>query len=389
MLDTVVLVMHEGYTIQNPDRFEPSARILTEGSGYMGGRGYMQCKQNPTKSELKAGFYKPRLTLTKRFTNFGTFGLSLKIELSLPKLIYGNNFDELNDSDFDKVLDKLQQRLKSMDVLVFKHVLANTLISSVHYSKNIPITDGRRPKYWMDKIAEANISKILDTNQVDYRNEGHLFKTHTNSFEIAFYDKIKDLEMSKISSKRSYENDNEIQLDLFDELKNRKAFFEVLRMEVRLNKRQKINSIFKKLYIFKEPTFQNIFSSEISVKVLLYYLDKIREKRPAIFDYRITSTKKFLTETIISNPNIGANRLFQILGAKLAFDEFGMRETRNILDKYSNRSWYRLVNQIKNVKYPNRIDPLTEIRNKLLTYDALDLIDYKNHLINNDKNETN
>jgi hypothetical protein len=389
MLDTVVIVMSEGYQIMNPDRFEPSLNILTQGSGYLGARGYIQCKQNPTKSELRSGIYKPRLTITKRFTGHGTFGMSLKIELSLPKLIYGNNFDELSDFDFDEVVTKLQAILKSMDVFIFKDVLKNAPISAVHYSKNIPITDGRRPKYFMDRVAESNISKILDTNEASYRNEGHLFKTHTNSFEVAFYDKIKDLEMSKRSQKRAYENSSEIQLDLFDELKNRKAFFEVLRIEIRLNKRQKIKSIFKKIDINKLPTFQNVFSSEISIKVLLYFLDEIIAKRPAIFDYKMKSTKKFLSETIISNPDIGPNRLLQILGAKLAFDEFGMRETRNILDRYSDRSWYRLVSQIKKIKYPNRKDPLTELRRKIEQYTPLHMLDYKGIMINNDKNEIN
>ena len=58
----------------------------------------------------------------------------------------------------------------------------------------------------------------LDVNQTDYRNEGHSYKWHCNSYEVVFYDKIKDLEKAKQSEKRAIEKDNAIQLHLFPEL---------------------------------------------------------------------------------------------------------------------------------------------------------------------------
>ena len=58
----------------------------------------------------------------------------------------------------------------------------------------------------------------LDVNQTDYRNEGHSYKWHCNSYEIVFYDKIKDLEKAKHSDKRAIEKDNAIQLNLFPQI---------------------------------------------------------------------------------------------------------------------------------------------------------------------------
>ena len=65
------------------------------------------------------------------------------------------------------------------------------------------------------KIKEANIKLLLDTNQTDYRNEGHSYKWHCNSYEVVFYDKIKDLEKAKHSEKRAIEKDSALQLNLF------------------------------------------------------------------------------------------------------------------------------------------------------------------------------
>lgn len=98
----------------------------------------------------------------------------------------------------------------------------------------------------------------LDVNQTDYRNEGHSYKWHCNSYEVVFYDKIKDLEKAKQSEKRSIEKDNAIQLHLFPELRKSNKL-EILRMEVRLNKRQKMKHLFAKLGM----------KSDLSLKVSL------------------------------------------------------------------------------------------------------------------------
>ena len=96
MLDTVVLTLDaQQFEILQPDRFSPSAKGLLLPPYYaLGSRGHFTCVQNPTKADLQAGRYLPRLTLAKRKSSAG-FALTLRIEFSAPKLIFGNNFDEL------------------------------------------------------------------------------------------------------------------------------------------------------------------------------------------------------------------------------------------------------------------------------------------------------
>lgn len=108
-------------------------------------RGYFTLVQNPTSAELKQGIYKPRLTLTHRFNCSGRSERTLAIEFSIPKLLFGNNFDELTDKDFPAVIQKLQLILKDMGVHVFEDCLINAPVSLVHYSKNIPLIDYTTP----------------------------------------------------------------------------------------------------------------------------------------------------------------------------------------------------------------------------------------------------
>src|SRR3989338_4836121 len=103
MIDTIVLTLKEGmFTIIDHSKFSPSTEGLFNPTSYyrLGGRSNMVCKQNPTPSELKNGIYNPRLTVTKRINRYNSFEVMMKIEFSVPKLLFGNNFDELDDADF-------------------------------------------------------------------------------------------------------------------------------------------------------------------------------------------------------------------------------------------------------------------------------------------------
>ena len=253
------------FTILERDKFSPSASgLYDQTSGYhLGGRGNMKCTQNPTPAELRAGIYKPRLTVTKRFNKFGSYDIPLKIEFSVPKLVFGNNFDELVDTDFEQTISILNSKLKEMGVYVFEQNLRSAPVSAVHYGKNIALTDYTTPYTYISQLRQVNFNAILDTSQTDYFNGGSGIKAHANTYEIAFYDKLQDLKKAKISPKRAYESDSHVQLGLFETITSKNPF-EVLRMEIRLGKRQKIRQIFKQCNLDLEPTFENVFKLSVA-----------------------------------------------------------------------------------------------------------------------------
>lgn len=377
MLDTIRLTLSKDmFWIMDKTYFQKETQNAL--------RGYFKLVQNPTKTELKNGIYKPRLTMTKRFNTTGRQEATLAIEFSAPKLLYGNNFDELAGEDFESIISTLQLRLKEMGVGVFSSILENAPVSTIHYSKNIPLTDGMTPHYLISKIKQANVSLSLDVNQTDYRNDGHSYKWHSNSYEVAFYDKIKDLEMANKSEKRSIESDNVIQLNLFEPFKERKRL-EVLRMEVRLNKRQKIQQLFRTLGIQSKLTLKDLFSCRISQQVLLHYLDELESKRSPFFDYKSSSPNSLIADLIINNPNLGVRKTIQLFGLKQAFDITTPRELRNMFGKYGQRSWYRLVAEAKTIKLPATQSPLDVIREDLTSFKPLKLVAFNELMLNNDK----
>ena len=387
MIDTIVLLFRSHmFTILDHSRFSPSTHGLYDKINpyHLGGRLNMKCQQNPTKTELKNGIYKPRLTVTGRINKFSQFEITLKVELSVPKLLFGNNFDEIEETDFANVLSLLKKKLNGMGVFIFENYIPIATVSSIHFSKNIPLTDYSTPFTYLKEISKCNINQRLDLNQTDFRNERHSLKFRANSFEVAFYDKLKDLNKAKISEKRAEERDNTIQLNLF-EIKPIKKPFEVIRMEARLNRKQKIEQVLKKVGLNIDPNFQNLFKKDISQKVLLYYLKEIESGYPSLLSYDFQDPKQFISNFIINNPKSGLRKTIQMFGLRILLDKFGIREFREIVKKFGSNNWYRLNNEITKLNYPKKTSIFTPLYKVLNEFNALKLVDFQPEMINNDK----
>lgn len=385
MIDTIVLVLKQNmFNITNHDYFSPSTEGLFNSSGYyrMGGRSNMVCKQNPTASELKAGNYKPRLTVTKRMNRQHEFEITMKIEFSIPKLLFGNNFEELEDTDFEKVIQILKLKLRDMGVLIFEQLIINAPVSAIHYSKNIPLTDYTTPYTYINMLSKANINQRLDLNQTDFRNEGHSLKYRANSFEIAFYDKLKDLNRARTSEKRAEERENEMQLNLFEE-KPVKEPFEVLRIEIRLNKKYKLIQVLKSIGIIEQPTFKTLFRKKVAQKVLLYYLDEIEDGYPKLLLYKSNNPKDFLSHFILQNPKAGLSKAMQMLGMRVLLDEIGIREFREITKKYGSSNWYNFNKELKRLNYPQGTNAFLTLRTAISEFKSLKLVDFQKIEVNN------
>lgn len=269
MIDTVVLTLDSGeFKILDHNRFSPSTINLFEKPYYkLGGKAHFQCVQNPPKQDYLNGNYKPRLTAFKIIVR-GGFATGLKIEFSAPKLIFGNNFDELSIYDFPDLVYRLRDKLLEMGVQVSVERLAQAHVTAIHYSKNIVLTDYTTSSMMINELSKVNLSQWLDLATTDFRNNGHALRYHSNHFELVFYDKIKDLEQAKKGDKRAIENQNSVQLKFFSE-NNFKPQLQVLCMEARYTSHKKIKELLSKLKIDVKPLSKQLFSMEIAQKVLL------------------------------------------------------------------------------------------------------------------------
>lgn len=338
MIDTVKLTMNLSRPLRKSDL---DFQLFKEQE-----KGVIQGIYNPTAMMKKTGKYYPRLTYTERPARGGKT-YQLAIELSIPKLVFNNNFDELTDDDFPTVLKALSDVLREMKSLwLFKFQIEKLEVSKIDYSKNIVFDNGMPISYITGIVRRADISKVYDVEKDSFRNGGHIFHIHTNALDIALYDKVEDLKQSIKSPKRAYENDSLVQQNLFDVF-NQNRNVSVLRVEVRLNGKKQIRSMLEKVGLPSDDlTFSRLYSSDISSKIIDYHWQRILSKIPkAQVDFK---TPDNILVKLLSNDNIRPMNLLASLGyyVLMSGSDDG-RNARNLIEKkLGSKAWYRIPKSV-------------------------------------------
>ena len=379
MLDTIALSLNQTeFEVTDMAKFSPSAKGLYIKPYYeLGGRSNFNCYQNPTKSEYEAGIYKPRLTLTKRPAHAG-YAITLRCEFSAPKLLFGNNFDELLDANFERLLDILQTKLSGMGVRVKKEVLRQVQVSAIHYSKNIPLTDYSTSAMLLQELSKINLTKRLDLSKTDYRNGGHAIRYHANSYELAFYDKIKDMQQAKTSEKRAIENDYTIQQDLFAKASYQKPL-EVLRMELRIGNRTKLKNLLKSSGLHCPMDFESLFKTAISQKLLRQFWDKIRPDMPMLALSQFKPEDIYHAMKVETKGKTKPAKLLQQVGAMALIQSVGMRGLHSLVSNHANdRTWQRMRKGLEKTDLSSRMKyaAATNVQRCLEQFEPLMIKDY-------------
>ena len=375
MIDTVSLLLERGdFIIAEPKKFNPNAEGLIHKPYFLTSKkGFMKCVNNPTKKEIAYHGYLPRLTLIARQRTEEHFYLQLKIEFSAPKILFGNNFDELENRDLNNLIKTLNEKLKIMGIVTTEENLINASVSSIHFSKNILLDNKIRCFTILNELKKINLNKKLDLSHTDYRNDGHAVRYHTNSYQLAFYDKLKDLEKSKISEKRAIENDNFLQLDLYNKL-NKKQ--EVLRMEVRLVNKSALKRLLNKIDMNLETNFSNLVNCQLSRKILIYYFNIIWDNWFIDTNYRLKPEDLFLE--IESKYHYKPSKILKMIGSLQLVNSIGITGFKNLLSINDGRSVNRLLKEIKelDINTANSINIFQCIMKQLDSFKKIELKNY-------------
>jgi hypothetical protein len=331
---------------------------------------YTKYVYNPN---IKTEGYKPRLTI------YDKFGITARVEFSAPKILKGNNFDEIDESDFEMLVHRLSYLLGSMYISVTPEQLRKTEVSKIDYSKNIIFTDHTTSSMILNELNKIDLTARLDQTTKDFKNKGQKLVYHANSYEICFYDKRKELEQYKKYGSKRTDEDGTIQ----PELLGRMAFdpLEVFRIEYRLCTKRKIKEVFAKYGIETDIKFESVFKRDIS-KTLLVNTWKLFENK---FDYTLHNTKDpmtFLESIFQTKPKTS---LLHALAYAKAFeiassDAGGMRKFKDCIDKYSYpRAWGRIKDQLKGIKLApdkTKLEMLLKVGKQLEEFTPVKLKDY-------------
>lgn len=340
MIDTVKIAVpfHE-----RPDWYKNIHKRIN--SGY-GKGGVFTARIRPKYEEQtykRQGIYLPKLWYIERpRTQSRNKTFELYIELSLPKLYFGNNFSELTDKLFSVVVDILSEALQDIYGLsVSPTEIKQATVSRIDYSKNTVFTDRTPVSTIINTLTTADVPKTYDTQNTDHKNGGQTYHIHTNTMDIVMYDKVADLRQAKVSEKRTHEEDNYTQLHLIEEF-DKHPNVTIPRWEIRLGTRKIIRKELDAIGVSNDLHFGHLFSSDISQKILLRHWGKIVGQIP-----RIESDADTAAELLVvykqSNPDMKFSKASALTLMQLLRNEQSERAIRNLIEGlFGREQYYRL-----------------------------------------------
>lgn len=309
-------------------------------------------ERNPSAKEKADGNYMPRLTLIKAVRRGGV-PISLKIEFSAQKIVFNNNFDELTEGEFDYLCVQLQRKLYNIGVVVTDpNTLKDALVNTIHYSKNITLTDRSTAHGVITDLLKCNYTTRKQSDERIYRNNGEAMHFYSSKWGLCIYDKLKEHTKSKVSEKGLLEKDGYCQMSLFDE-KPLASPFEMVRVEARyIGRRQIKKSLLEAGLRADALTFRDLFSEKTAKAMLRYEMNKLRETYPTI-SLSDKTTPALLAELSIQNPRTQIGTIMEAVAYKTLLESTGSRDVRK-LGNFTSQQWYNLNRKINQLNFTRR-----------------------------------
>lgn len=330
MIDTVVLsVPMDGLTPCDDSKEWEDWELNANRAGF---RRYIK---HPPKDDVEAGMYFPTLTGYRTWDRTKGGISRILIQFSAPKLVYGQNLDELSDRHFETVITLLQDRMARMGLDISEALLRKAEVSKIHYSKNFLLEGGFTASYVIERLWKINLDQRIGRTNTKYANDGEGLHMQTKQYGISIYDKTAELRHGLEA----------------DVLKTLSLSHNVVRLEVRFMHKAKLRTFLGDLGLHGPLTFRKLFSSKVSKAVLMRFWDGMISKDAVTLFSRQGSAKEILRDVLVVQRGIRPVRAIYLVGLIiLSQDGGGIRELRAILANHGVReTWYRLVKSLRQI----------------------------------------
>ncbi len=167
----------------------------------------------------------------------------LKIELSIPKLLYWNSVQEVNYTDQQRVFVALKSALQSVGITIETDVISNAQVVAVHACKNILLPKNIRMRELINELGKIDISKVFDISDKQNKKGSRVLNIYAGTTDWSIYDKVSDSLRPKNKRTDKEHIDYERQFIISHNLENK----EIFRYEYRIKKNQTARSIINPL----------------------------------------------------------------------------------------------------------------------------------------------
>jgi hypothetical protein len=366
MLDTIILEFPINCRqIIDPTKFTPNTRQLETF------KGFGKCTNNGLKEIKRKGLYQPKLTAIKRDKVF-----FLKIEFSAPKVMFGDNLNELEENDFEEMVARLNEMIKNMGVLLQPEQIKKAKVIGLHPSKNILLTNKYTSSFAIRELYKINLSQKMDIQRVSFRNEGEAIQLYSKRHSVVFYDKINDL--TKPERRAIDKDQTERQRNLFEFIRANKKGLEVLRFEIRLSQSDKMKEVLAGVGFNQEPVLKNIFKKSLCQKIVKYYWESLFVGDLFLFN-TFNNPQRILEMILLKYPKTRIRTAIMLVGLNLLCrDDDGFRGFRKVIDKHKNKTdWHSLRRYLDKFKNDYFKEPkhgfINDIQREIRGFEAFKL----------------
>lgn len=270
------------------------------------------------------------------------------MQFSVQKMLLGNSVDEVEESDFEQVVERLQVCLKRRTIRITDQSIRDATVITIHPAKNIVIGGGYRAPFVIAELAKIDLMEKMEMDRKQYKNNGHALQYHSKSHAFAIYDKIAEDKILSVG--RAVEKDRlPLQLSLFRDTSIKRTLPEIVRFEVRLVNKNKMSAVLVKLGFEANPSFRAIFRRDLWRKVVqMYWNYFVIEKNAFLYD-AASGPQATLKKIIRSNGAITPKEaIYQVGLATLSRDQDGIRGLRKeIATICDQQTWYRIASSLK------------------------------------------
>lgn len=366
MEDTVVLEFNLGDPVL-PTRINPDSYGLWStplnifiNSSFLGSDYAISSYLGATRADKRSKKYCPRLAFVRRLSN-GIYCNFLYVEFSVSKLLFGNNFQEFKQSNFNEMAVRLRLFLETRGIKFTFDEIINSTVKTIHYSINCFLPNNHTTYETINHLKKADIPRTKNQSEKYYSTDGESSYIYTNTKSVVLYDKVAELKKARKTENGNLEKDNYCQFDYLEQLQE-----EVLRFEVRFEDKKTILSELSKLgfHFNHQPTFKELINDEIAKKVLRNEYEYIVERIPNFANCN-TDMVMFAASLRRLNPGITMSTLAKSIVAHEISRDSGTSILRKVLCENSQQ-WYEFKKSLSKIDFPNdNYDPLKPLGKRL------------------------
>ena len=268
----------------------------------------------------------------------------LTLRFSAPRLIYDSNLFEVIESDFDKVILMLHQKLRNIGIYVQECDIRNSAVWELHTCQNFDMTNNIGVTRTLKTFDKLIFNKKLNNSGTQYCHtdinkgslvEGRKWSVFCDSYEVCFYDKFAQI----LQEERARDFVNDIQTNTGIE--------QMLRFEYRLYKSPSVKKALNDAGLKANLTFEQIFKREVVQKLNANMWYKLFESKMFLISQLACDSDSIIDR--IKSAGIKGKNGFDIYNAYSIYNsEGGFNAVRELFDTKS-KVLSRLINKVKSL----------------------------------------